>query len=108
MEETIGYEALFSPEEWDAIQTGDYTTILEEAELEFGSVSPQGEKAEPSHEVMIYDPPGQYAGNEDKFEIECELCGTVGTAASEDEANAIARLHTSFVATLVEKFEVTR
>ena len=108
MEETIGYEALFSPEEWDAIQTGDYTNVLEEAELEFGSVSPQGEKAEPSHEVTIYNPPGQYAGNESRFELECERCGEIGTADSDEEAKAVARLHESFVATLVEKFEVTR
>ncbi len=36
MEETIGYEALFSAEEWHAIQTGDASAIYEEEDRIFG------------------------------------------------------------------------
>jgi len=106
VEASIGYEALFSAREWGAIQTGDYT-ILEEAEFEFGSVSPQGEKAEVTHEVAIYNPPGEFEGNDSKFELECDVCGYIGAADTAEEAQAIARLHEAFVATLVEKWTVT-
>lgn len=104
MEGTIGYEALFSAEEWDAIQSGDYSE-LEEVDLQFGSISPDGEHTE-THEVTIYDPPGQHAGNEDRFELECDRCGDVGTADSEQEAKALAKLHESFVATLVDRWTI--
>jgi hypothetical protein len=30
VEETIGYEALFSPEEWAAIQSGDWSGVPDE------------------------------------------------------------------------------
>jgi hypothetical protein len=30
VEETIGYEALFSPEEWDVIQSGDWSDVPDE------------------------------------------------------------------------------
>jgi hypothetical protein len=107
VEETIGYEALFSPEEWDAIQTGDYSKLDEEVELQFGSTSPDGEQAV-THDCTIYDPPGELAGNESRFEIECDRCGTIGSADSESEAKAISRLHEAFVARLVEKWTVDR
>ena len=107
MEETIGYEALFSAEEWDAIVTGDLTALDEEVALEFGATSPDGTE-ERTHDVTVYGPPGQHAGNEDRFEIECESCGDIGAADTEQEAQAIARLHEVFVATLVESWSVDR
>ena len=70
---------------------------MAEAELEFGSVSPQGEDAEEKHEVSVYEQPTG-------FEIECELCGTIGEARSQQEADSINRLHESFVAKLVKSW----
>ena len=101
MEETIGYESFFSTEEWDAIESDTYFDVMAEAELEFGSVSPQGKEAEEQHTVSVYEQPTG-------FEIECELCGTIGEARTDQEAASIKRLHESFVATLVTKFEVSR
>jgi hypothetical protein len=105
VEETIGYEALFSAEEWDAIQTGDYSLLDEEVEIEFGA-SPDGDHV--PYEVTIYDPPGQYAGNENRFEIECESCGEVGTADDRELASRIKRLHESLAAKLVDTWSVDR
>ena len=86
MEETIGYESFFSTEEWDAIQSDNYTDILEEAELEFGSVSPQGQPVETKHEIKVYK-------TERGFEIECELCGEVGFADDEELVGVLKRFH---------------
>ena len=92
MEETIGYEALFSSEEWDSLDIVDWEPDGE---------GPDGPDADAVHATAVYKVEGG-------FEVECELCGSIGIAGAEDEAAAIATLHTSFVATLVEKFEVTR
>ena len=97
MEETIGYEALFSSEEWDSLDTAPFDT----AEWAPEGDGPEGPDPDAVHTAALYEIP-------EGFEIECELCGTVGTANGEIEAQAIARLHETFVATLVEKFEVTR
>ena len=105
MEETIGYEGLFSAEEWDACTTGDYSLLDEEVELEFGA-SPGGDQA--PHEVVIYDPPGQYRGNDKRFEIECERCGEVGSADDRELAELIKRLHESLTAKVIEAQAVTR
>ena len=107
MEETIGYEAFFSAEEWDAIDTGDWV-VDEAVELDFDSTSPDGDTAAADHVVTIYDPPGQHRGNDHRFEIECDRCGDVGAADTKQEAHAIARLHQEFVATLVDKWRVER
>jgi hypothetical protein len=106
VEETIGYEAFFSPDEWEAIETGDYSAFEEGAELEFSEVAPDGTRAQSSHGVTIYYPPGQYAGNEHAYEIECEACGDVGVADTLEQAQAIARLHEEFVAVVVDATEV--
>ena len=101
MEETIGYEALFSPEEWDAMMTGDWSDVpLEDYP------DPRGKEG--SHNVFVASPPGQYEGNEERFELECDVCDYIGAADSSEEAQAIARLHEAFVATLVEKWSVDR
>ena len=102
MEETLGYEALFSPEQWGQLQTEPWS---DPADLDFDDVSPDGECVTP-HEVTIYNPPGERAGNETKYEVECDRCGYVGAAENMVKAKAIERLHVAFVATLVDSYEV--
>ncbi|MBA3423634.1 MAG: hypothetical protein H0U04_03640 [Rubrobacter sp.] len=101
MEETIGYEALFSAEEWDAIRSGDWSEV---PEGDWGS-SKEGEPSK--HSVFVANPPGTYEGNEERYELECDVCDYIGAADTAEEARAIARLHEAFVATLVEKWTVT-
>ena len=90
MEETIGYEALFSSDEWDALEPPD---------------DPEGG---PGHRVTVWYPPGEVAGNDERHELECERCGYLGATEGLEEAEALARLHESFVATLVENWSVER
>ena len=87
MEETIGYEALFSSEEWDALDIVDW--------------EPEGSDPDAVHTTSIYEVI-------DGLEIECELCGVIGTATTEHEAEAIKALHESFTATVVTTLEVAR
>ncbi len=94
MEETIGYEALFSPEEWDSLDLADW---------DGSSGASAGQ-----HRVTVWFPPGEAAGNEERYEIECDVCGDIGAVDTEEEAQAIARLHEAFVATLVEDWSVER
>ena len=56
------------------------------------------------HDVTIYDPPGEYAGNEDCYELECERCGDVGATYTLQEARAAATLHRSLGASIVGCF----
>jgi hypothetical protein len=93
VEETIGYEALLSAEEWEAVQGGDWSAAGEVLDLENIDDSP--------HPVRVYE-----AG--EAFDVECELCGTVGSSDSEAEAQAIARLHEAFIASLAEKWTLDR
>ena len=104
MEETIGYEAAFSPEEWDAINSGDWSDV----DLEFGDRPPGGGGNAGTHEVTIYNPPGQYAGNEKRYEIECERCGEVGNADDMETAQMIARLHENLLARVIEAGRTNR
>lgn len=97
MEETLGYESLFSPEEWDAIERPDWGGFP--ADIVFG---PEASK----HVARVFGPPGQYAGNEERFEVECDLCGDVGAGETQEEAEAIALLHEAFGAVLVPGEEV--
>ena len=85
MEETIGYEALFSPEEWDTL-TGHRDTT--------------------SHAVTINYPPGEFEGNETRYELDCDSCGHIGAVDTLANAEALARLHEEFVAVLVANYEV--
>jgi hypothetical protein len=98
VEETIGYEALFSAEEWDSIMSGDWSDPDD-------SGSSEGEPSK--HSVFVANPPGTYEGNEDRYELECDVCDYIGAADTAEQAQAIARLHEAFVATLVEKWTVT-
>ena len=92
MEETIGYEALFSAEEWNSLEFAD---------------EPDGGPDE-GHSVTVWYPPGEAAGNDESHELECERCGYIGAADGLDEAEALARLHESFVATLVDAWSLER
>ena len=56
------------------------------------------------HDVTIYDPPGEYAGNEECFELECDRCGDVGATHTLPEARAAATLHRSLGASIVGCF----
>jgi hypothetical protein len=98
VEETIGYEALFSPEEWAELEDAGW--IATEAE--------GGQRAQRSHRVSVGYPPGQYEGNEERYELECDVCDYIGAVDSMEEAQAIARLHEAFVAMLVEKWSADR
>ena len=87
MEETIGYEALFSAEEWDSLDIVDW--------------EPDGPDPDAVHTTNLYEVL-------DGFEIECELCGVIGTAATPHEAEAIKALHESFTATIITTWEVAQ
>ena len=100
MEETIGYEALFSSEEWAEMDFADLS------DLQDWDSSEEGESRK--HTVFVAYPPGQYEGNEERFELECDVCDYIGAADTLEEGQAIARLHEAFVATLVEKWSVDR
>jgi hypothetical protein len=95
VEETIGYEALFCAEEWDAIRSGDWSEVPSD---DWGS-SKEGE-SKAKHSVFVASPPGQYEGNEERFELECDVCDYIGAVDTMEEAQAIARLNEAFVATL--------
>ena len=73
MEDTIGYEALFSAQDWASLQ--------------------RGPADQPEHTVTVWYPPGEFAGNEQRHELECDTCGHLGAADTLDEAQARARLH---------------
>ena len=45
------------------------------------------------HEVAIAPPPGEYAGNEDRWELDCDVCGYIGSGATEAEAEEKAFRH---------------
>ncbi len=57
MEESIGYEALFSREEWDDISFGHWCELNDDPDPGPGEVSLQGERVEESHPVAVYGPP---------------------------------------------------
>jgi hypothetical protein len=101
VEETIGYEALFSPEEWAELEDAGWV-------LKGGGDDPSSRRPERSHRVAVAFPPGEYEGNEHRYELECDVCDYVGAADTMEEAQAIARLHEAFVATLVENWSVDR
>jgi hypothetical protein len=81
VEETVGYEALFSADEWDALPIVNW----------------QG----PKHTVTIWFPPGESDITENRYELECDICKVIGAADSEEEAEVQARLHEALKATEV-------
>ncbi|MDP9067876.1 MAG: hypothetical protein M3N53_05960 [Actinomycetota bacterium] len=91
MEETIGYEALFSAEEWASLDL-----------FEWEDPDPEP----PKHRVTIWYPPGEAVGNERKYELECESCGLIAATESKDEADLVARLHEVVGARRIDTLEV--
>ena len=82
MEETIGYEALFSHEEWDALEDWE------------------PDRDQP-HKVTVWYPPGESEGNDDRYEVECDVCGHISAEDSFFEADKLAVLHEILRATPV-------
>jgi hypothetical protein len=54
------------------------------------------------HEVSVAYPPGEYEGNDDRYEINCNVCEYIGSTATLEQGEAVARLHEAFVAVLIE------
>ncbi len=100
LEDVASYREFFTAEEWDEMEASGW--VLKEG-WDDPSTRPQQ-----SHRVFIGFPPGEHEGNQDRFELECDVCGHVGAAETIDEAQAIARLHEAFVARLVENWSVER
>ena len=84
-QDVSSYEDLFSIEEWETL-TGDREVV--------------------DHTVTIEYPPGQYEGNENRYELDCDSCGHIGAVDTLECAEAVAKLHEEFVARLVTDCEV--
>lgn len=87
MEETIGYEALFSSDEWDSLDIAEWDPIGD---------GPEGPDPDAEHTTNLYPVA-------EGVEVECELCGSVGTFGTEAQARVVALLHEEVAATLVER-----
>ena len=74
MEDTIGYEALFSPDEWDSLDRADWSES-------------------PKHTVTIWYPPGESEDTENSYELECDICKLIGATDTLEQAKTMARLH---------------
>ena len=61
-----------------------------------------GSEPDAKHSVFVANPPGELAGNEDRYELECDVCGHIGAANTQEEAQALAILHGVFVTTPLE------
>ena len=71
------YEDLFSIEEWDAL-TGNRKVV--------------------DHTVTINYPPGEFEGNEHRYELDCDSCGHIGAVETLECAEAASKLHEAMVA----------
>ena len=89
MEETIGYEALFWSEEWDALEDWE----------------PDPDQP---HKVTVWYPPGEFEGNDDRFEVDCDVCGHISAEDSYFEADKLATLHEILRAWPVQTRSVAR
>ena len=117
MEETIGYEAFFSADEWDSLNLREWDGDGFNPDGSPSGVTRNGDgRAAPSqavasegsseHKVSCTH---RVSGDEPStYLLECEVCEVIGSADMLEEAQAIARLHESFVATLVESWSVDR
>lgn len=81
-QDVASYEDLFSFEEWETL-TGNHKPT--------------------SHTVTIECPPGQFEGNDNLYELDCDSCGHIGAVDTLECAEATANLHEIFVATLIEE-----
>jgi hypothetical protein len=58
------------------------------------------------HLTVIAYPPGERAGNNHAYELECETCGHVGCADTLEQAQTIRRMHEELEALLVDTWKV--
>ncbi len=56
------------------------------------------------HTSRAFDPPGQHEGDEERFDVDGDLCGWIAAAATVEQA--LALLHGQFVAVLVANSEI--
>jgi hypothetical protein len=94
VEETIGYEALFSPEGWDATVTGDWSGVPEE---DWGPRPGEGGDVKHSVSVVIVD---------DGYELTCDSCDLYDHLSDATDADNLKRPHEAFLATLVDRWDV--
>lgn len=99
LESVASYRDFFSDEKWPATDCPDDSE-------RHSSDLPSGGDGGHAHEVDVCYPPGQYEGNEERYELECNVCDYIGAADTAEEAQAIARLHEHFVATLVANWQL--
>jgi hypothetical protein len=92
VEETIGYESLFSAEDWSSLQNDEWALADEDFEL-------QAADPDTKHEVRIYE-------TKTGFDVECELCGSVGSADDESMAQVLGRFHETLQAMVVQAMVV--
>lgn len=88
MEETIGYEALFSPEEWDSLTDWD-----------------EPEPPDKGHHISVWAP--EPASDDSRWDLECDHCGHLGNARDKQEALVLARLHVDLIAIVVDRWETS-
>ncbi|MDP9067945.1 MAG: hypothetical protein M3N53_06330 [Actinomycetota bacterium] len=67
-----------------------------------GRPGPRAPEA-PGHDLV---PAGEAAGYERRYELECESCGLISAAETEDEADVVARLHEAVGARRIKTVEV--
>lgn len=61
-----------------------------------------------THTTCITEPPNEHEGDDERFAVECQLCGWIAAVDTPEEAQAVARLHEEFVAVLVDRWEVSQ
>jgi hypothetical protein len=59
-----------------------------------------------AHLVTVRLAPTVDEVDDERYELECECCGSLGSAGGLDEARAIVRVHERFVAVLVDAWEI--
>jgi hypothetical protein len=129
IEDVASYSDFFSPEEWVAIQTGDWWPVPVE---DWGGSTP---KEQVSSGVAVYgpdcaaqrdqvapeDPSAARAkrhsvsvitqrvpeSKEQGYELGCNGCGHLSVADTFREAQAIACLHEQFVAVLMDRWDLS-
>lgn len=77
--------------------------LRQTAHLQKSEANPETEVC---HTTRVFRYPGPHEGDEDRFDVECDRCGIVGSSGTEIQAKAVARLHEAFLATLLEKWRV--
>jgi hypothetical protein len=133
IEDVASYSDYFSPKEWDAIQTGDWsqapqedwndsfktqqvssgvTVYGPECAAQRDQVAPEDQsearsneaRSNEAHSVAVV---ASGESDEDSYELECGYCGYLGAADDVEEAQAISHLHEQFVAVLLERWDAS-